>query len=74
MKTKTMFSAVMASMLVAGTAYAMDSATLQERMQKIEQRSDTALEERKVEVLEQEVADLKALLEETLAALEAANM
>lgn len=47
----------------------MDSATLQKRMQEIEQRSEAASDEQKVEALEQEVAELKDLLQMTVDSL-----
>tara|TARA_B100000929_G_C15477671_1_gene410065 strand:- start:1107 stop:1400 length:294 start_codon:yes stop_codon:yes gene_type:complete len=70
MKTKMIFAAVMASMFAAGSVYAMDSDTLQKRMQEIEERSTEASEEQKVEALEQEVAELKDLLQMTVESLE----
>lgn len=69
MKTKMIFAVMMVSVLAAGGAFAMDSATLQKRMQEIEQRSEAASDEQKVEALEQEVAELKDLLQMTVDSL-----
>ncbi|MBN8412443.1 hypothetical protein LCL99_13825 [Halomonas denitrificans] len=69
MKTKMIFAVMMVSVLAAGSAFAMDSATLQKRMQEIEQRSEAASDEQKVEALEQEVAELKDLLQMTVDSL-----
>ena len=74
MKIKMMAAALLASMVAVGSAQAMDSDTLQQRMQAIQQQSEATQQEQKIAALEQEVADLKALLQETVEAFQEANM
>ncbi|MGQ7246089.1 hypothetical protein ACUN9Y_01975 [Halomonas sp. V046] len=73
MKTKIFAAAILASLLAAGSAYAMDSATLEKRMQEIEETRVAGSEEGEVEALEQEVAELKDLLQMTLDSLKESN-
>ena len=74
MKTKMLATAALVSMMAVGSAFAMDSDTLQKNMQRIQDNAESAERQAKIAALEQEVAELKELLRETIAAFQEANM
>ncbi|MGQ7247822.1 hypothetical protein ACUN9Y_10835 [Halomonas sp. V046] len=55
-------------MLLAGQAFAMDSEMLDKRLSEINMTSDMAVQEARVEALEEEVQALRSLLQEVMAA------
>jgi outer membrane murein-binding lipoprotein Lpp len=67
MKIKLLLSSVLASLLLAGSAFAMDSAALEEHMkeiseQRIQKTSDAENHEAKVDALEEQVEQLEELI------------
>jgi len=62
MKLKLLGASVLASLMMAGSAFAMDSEMLDEKMAEIEERTQQMSEEDRVEALEQQVEDLKELI------------
>lgn len=74
MKTRMLATAALVSMMAVGSAFAMDSDTLQKNMQRIQENAESAERQAKIAALEQEVAELKELLRETIAAFQEANM
>lgn len=67
MKTKLLLTSVLASFLMVGSAFAMDSAALEEHRkeiseQKIQKMSEAETDEAKVEALEEHVEQLEELI------------
>ncbi|WP_136253147.1 hypothetical protein [Onishia niordana] len=58
---KTMTAGVLASLLMAGTALAMDSVVVEERMAEISEQTSTS-DKSRVEALETQVEELEALI------------
>jgi|TARA_B100000700_G_scaffold129286_1_gene144874 outer membrane murein-binding lipoprotein Lpp len=62
MNLTTLTTGLMASLLLAGSALAMDSAAIEERMAKISEQTATS-EASRVEALETQVKELEALIQ-----------
>lgn len=65
MKTKLLLTSVLASLLMAGSAFAMDSAALEEHMKELhEQRIQKTqqAEDAEIEALEEQVEELEKLI------------
>ncbi|WP_168013768.1 hypothetical protein [Halomonas salinarum] len=58
---KAMTAGVLASLLMAGTALAMDSVVVEERMEEISEQTSTS-DKPRVEALEAQVEELEALI------------
>ncbi|WFM72257.1 hypothetical protein [Halomonas sp. CKK8] len=64
MKMKLLFAGLLTSLMMAGSALAMDSETIEEHMAKInDQYIQTSEEEGKVEALEEKVEALEEMLQ-----------
>lgn len=63
MNIKTLTAATLASLLMAGSAFAMDSAAVEEHMREISERTQQKAEETsRVEALEAQVKELEEMI------------
>lgn len=65
MNIKTLIAAALASLLMAGSAFAMDSAAIEEHMQEISERTEKAIADDKkprVKALEAQVKELEEMI------------
>jgi uncharacterized membrane protein (DUF106 family) len=65
MKIKLLLTSVLASLLMAGSAFAMDSDALQKHMEELHEKRierTTRAEDEKVQALEQQVRELERLI------------